>query len=126
MYYLGGLVDLVGSYFHAIVRSMLSCCVPPTELGKVFALLSAAESSIPLGISPGYSALFEATITTVPGTVFFVSTGLCVVAFVLSCYVLISLKGHKMSEVTAQGSGRGVESTNEEIQFSDFTKISYI
>ena len=29
-----------------------------------------------------------------------------VVALLLSCYVLISLKGRKMSEVTARGAGR--------------------
>ena len=62
IYYLGAFIDLVGSYFHSIVRSMLSCCVSPAELGKVFALLSAFESSIPIPIAQGYTSLFKVTI----------------------------------------------------------------
>ena len=61
MYYLGAMIDIVGSYGHSITRSMLSCCVAPEELGKVLALLSALDSLIPIGVSQGYSELFKVT-----------------------------------------------------------------
>ena len=35
------------------------------------------------------------------------------VALILSCYVLLSLKGKKMSEVTAKGAGREEEEVQE-------------
>ena len=38
---------------------MLSCCVAPDELAKVYALLSAFDNLLPLGITEGYSLIFE-------------------------------------------------------------------
>ena len=40
MYYLGAMLDLIEHYGMSIVKSMLSCCVPKEELGKVYAALS--------------------------------------------------------------------------------------
>ena len=42
-----------------ILKSMLSCCVAPDELGKIYALLSAVDNLLPLGITEGYSLIFE-------------------------------------------------------------------
>ena len=53
------MIDLVGSYASSIMRSMLSCCVAPDELAKVYALLSALDNLLPLGITEGYSLIFE-------------------------------------------------------------------
>ena len=41
-----------------------------------------------------------------PGTVFFISAGFSLLTLVLATYILISLKGKKMSEATAMGAGR--------------------
>ena len=59
MFYLGSLVDIVGSYASSINRAMLSTCVAPTELGKVYALLSAFDSLLPIGVSQGYTTIFK-------------------------------------------------------------------
>ena len=59
MYYLGALVDIIGSYSFAIIRSMVSTCVAPTELGKVYALLSSFDSLLPIGISQLYTTIFK-------------------------------------------------------------------
>ena len=59
MYYLGAMVDIIGPYAMSIVRSMMSCCVAPNELGKVYALLSAFDSLVPIGVAQGYSILFK-------------------------------------------------------------------
>lgn len=54
------------------------------------------------------------TIDSVPGAIFFISTGLSAVALLLSVYILISLRGKSMSEVTAEGAGRNEEKTETE------------
>ena len=46
-----------------ILKSMLSCCVAPDELGKIYALLSAVDNLLPLGITEGYSLIFEVSFT---------------------------------------------------------------
>ena len=46
------------------------------------------------------------TSETYPGTCFFISTGLSIIALALAFYVHISLKGKKMQDVTAIGAGR--------------------
>ena len=58
-FYLGSLIDSVGTYQTAIIRSMISCCVHASELGKVYALLSSIESLIPLVIVQGYVSIFQ-------------------------------------------------------------------
>ena len=50
--------------------------------------------------------LFQLTSETVPGTFFFISFGISLIALSLSIYVLMSLKGRKIAKVTAIGAGR--------------------
>jgi hypothetical protein len=57
MYYFATLMDIVGSYAMSIMRSMLSTCVAPNELGKVYAFLSALESLLPIGIVQAYASI---------------------------------------------------------------------
>ena len=45
---------------------------------------------------------------------FYISTGLAGVALLLSIYVLISLNGKKMSDLTKAGSGRAENNKSEE------------
>ena len=128
MYYVGGMIDLLGSYASSIVKAMLSCCVPPNELGKVYSLITFIECIAPFGVVQVYASVwkvystefrlfacihfkwnliyFQATSETYPGTCFFISTGISLIALALSCYILISLKGKKIEEVTAIGAGR--------------------
>ena len=49
---------------------------------------------------------FQITSETYPGTCFFISTGLSIIALALAFYVHISLKGKKMKDITAIGAGR--------------------
>ena len=59
IYYFGGLIDSAGSYSFSIIRSMLSTCVEMTELGKVYAFLSAMDSLLPIGVSQMATYIFE-------------------------------------------------------------------
>ena len=79
---------------------MTSTCVQAEELGKVYAVQSAFENLLPISITQGYASLWSLTDSTMPGAVFFLSAGLSVIALSLSVYVLISLKGRKIAELT--------------------------
>lgn len=59
LYYLGAMVDLIGSYASNINRSMMSTCIPPNELGKVFSVLTAIDNLLPIGVTQIYSYLFK-------------------------------------------------------------------
>ena len=65
------------------------------------------------------------TSTTVPGAFFFISFGISSVAVALSVYVLVSLKGKKLSEVTAIGAGRESEPVSED-HHKDIVDIFYL
>ena len=130
------------------MKSMLSCCVAPDELGKIYALLSALDNLFPLGVTEGYSLIFEVSLiftyiqytyrtflqnlllqatieSKLPGTIFFISAAVSGLALVSSVYILISLKGKRMSEVTADGSGRGEKDKND-VELSEKSEISDI
>jgi hypothetical protein len=59
MYYFAAMIDIVGSYAMAIMKSMLSTCVAPNELGKVYAFLSALDSLLPIGIAQAYASIWK-------------------------------------------------------------------
>ena len=59
MYYVGGMIDLLGSYASSIVKAMLSCCVPPNELGKVYSLITFIECIAPFGVVQVYASVWK-------------------------------------------------------------------
>lgn len=52
-------VDLIGSYSFSLIRAMLTCCVPLSEFGKVYAVISALDNILPLGLSQLYASLWK-------------------------------------------------------------------
>ena len=102
MYYLGSSVSGLAGFSFAASRSIVSMCVEPDELGKVFALLSSMESIVPIGMSQAYASMWAATSESGSpgvGTVFMVSAALCCIAFVLSIVSLIKLKGNAVGDL---------------------------
>ncbi|XP_065203637.1 probable peptidoglycan muropeptide transporter SLC46 [Planococcus citri] len=75
--------DIPGS----ILRLFLSRIVGKDELGKVFSLLSTSQSITPMFAAMLYSTVFNLTIATMPGVVFFLSAILFL--FVLVCLVVL-------------------------------------
>ena len=67
---------------------------------------------------------FQLTSDVVPGTVFFISAGFASLTLGLALYILMSLRGKKMAEVTAMGAGR-VESAKP-VPIFDTYKVSNI
>ena len=62
MFYFGALIDILGFYAFAILKSMTSLCVTPTELGKINAVLAAIESLFPAPISQLYVYIWKVTL----------------------------------------------------------------
>ncbi len=101
---------------------MCSTCVPPEELGKIYAVLSAFENLLPIGVSQAYASLWAVTDSVYPGAVFFVSAGLSLISLSLAIYIQISLRGRKISELTAAGAGRKTEQELQEERANEQAK----
>merc|ERR1719402_1077366 len=61
MLYLAGGIDMMGSYSISACKSLISKCVEPDELGKIFALVSSVESVVPIAIEQVYASLWTVT-----------------------------------------------------------------
>ena len=76
--------DFMGVCHGQPIRAFLSRAVPPTDLGKVFAMLSSIESLVPIIASQLYSWVYLETInTSLPGATYFMSAGICALSAVL-------------------------------------------
>ena len=105
MYTFGSAVNLMGGYSFSASRSIISKCVEANELGKVFSLLSSAESLVPIGMSQAYASLWKATSELdAPwvGTVFFLSGIMTSISVLISVVSLLSLKGQSVGELDAE------------------------
>ena len=43
----------------SLLRAMITCCIPMTEFGKVYAVLTAMENLIPIGVTQVYAIVWE-------------------------------------------------------------------
>uniref|UniRef100_A0A8D8WW50 Proton-coupled folate transporter n=1 Tax=Cacopsylla melanoneura TaxID=428564 RepID=A0A8D8WW50_9HEMI len=76
VFYLGAIVDIVNGTSFIAMRSIISKMVPPDELGKINSLFGVCEALDPLIYGPMYSAVYRATINTLPGTFFLIGGAL--------------------------------------------------
>ncbi|XP_034835655.1 probable peptidoglycan muropeptide transporter SLC46 [Maniola hyperantus] len=69
-------ISLFRSLSSPLIRSLLSKILPPQDIAKVFALMCAIEGVSPL-ISPAiYNSLYAYTISTFPGAIYILSSGI--------------------------------------------------
>ncbi|KAL6437541.1 hypothetical protein ACFW04_004171 [Cataglyphis niger] len=71
---IAAIVEIVNGTSFIAMRSIASKLVPTDELGKVNSLFGVCESLMPLIYGPMYSAIYAATMNTLPGT-FFIAGG---------------------------------------------------
>lgn len=71
-----------GTSFIAM-RSIASKLVPPEELGKVMSLFGVCEALMPLVYGPMYSAVYRATMESMPGAFLLLGGGLTLPAVVI-------------------------------------------
>lgn len=81
------------SYILCIHKWKYSCkfyCTFLTHIGKVFAILAAADNAVPLFSGILYTQVYNATISTAPATIFWVTfaSQMCVFFLTLWVYVL--------------------------------------
>ncbi|XP_014254647.1 proton-coupled folate transporter-like [Cimex lectularius] len=76
VFYLAPLVDIVNGTSFIAMRSIISKLVPPDELGKINSVFGLAEAIVPVVYGPLYSAVYRATMDTVPGAFFLLGGGL--------------------------------------------------
>lgn len=81
--YLAPLVDMVNGTSFISMRSIASKLVPPDELGKINSLVGVCEALMPLVYGPMYSAVYQATLNTVPGAFFLLGGALTAPAVVI-------------------------------------------
>ena len=62
IFYFGTMIDLIGTYSFAVSGAMLSYCIPNDEFGKVFAIIEALESLLPIGIVQAYAQIWKVQI----------------------------------------------------------------
>nr|XP_024215107.1 proton-coupled folate transporter-like isoform X2 [Halyomorpha halys] len=83
MIYIAPLVDIVNGTSFIAMRSIASKLVPPDELGKVNSVFGLAEAIVPVIYGPMYSAVYRATMNTVPGAFFLLGGALTAPAIVI-------------------------------------------
>jgi hypothetical protein len=59
LFVLADFVDLIGTYSMSLIRAMVTCCIPMHEFGKIYAVLTAFENLIPIGVSQAYAEIWK-------------------------------------------------------------------
>lgn len=73
LFYVGATVAALGPVVAPALRSMASKVVPSEERGKVFSMLSVCDNAIPLFSGVLYTQLFNATIDTLPSSIYWLT-----------------------------------------------------
>ncbi|XP_075230658.1 putative peptidoglycan muropeptide transporter SLC46 isoform X2 [Lycorma delicatula] len=124
MIYLAPLVDIVNGTSFIAMRSIASKLVPPEELGKVNSLFGVCEALMPLVYGPMYSAVYAATMHTMPGAFFLLGGALTTPAVVIFAWMYTE---HKRDEVLArQEEENQMKKENGEMKMTETIKIDVI
>ncbi|XP_067013290.1 probable peptidoglycan muropeptide transporter SLC46 isoform X1 [Anabrus simplex] len=83
MIYMAPIVEILNGTSFIAMRSIISKLVPPDELGKVNSLFGVCEALMPLVYGPMYSAVYAATMHTVPGAFFLLGGALTMPAVLM-------------------------------------------
>lgn len=95
--YIGAAVSSLGPIVAPVLRSMTSKIVPLAERGKVFALLSVFDNSVPLFSGVLYTQIYNNTINTHPAGIFWLTMATQLVVFSFTLFIHITLKGRKLA-----------------------------
>jgi len=90
--YIGAGIDVPGVIGPLSARSLASKCVLRDERGRIFAFLGCIEAVVPLLAVPLYSLIYSYTLTFLPSAIYFVSTGIDLVIFLIFGVLFIAMK----------------------------------
>ncbi|KAJ0174070.1 hypothetical protein K1T71_010216 [Dendrolimus kikuchii] len=85
--YLAGGVAVFKGLSSPLIRSLLTKILPLEDIAKVFALMSAVEALCPLLSPVMYNSLYEFTIGTFPGAIYFLSAAISVLCVIFVGFV---------------------------------------
>lgn len=100
LFYVGGTIVAVGPIVAPVLRSMTSKTVPLSERGKVFAILAAADNAVPIVSGVLYTQVYNATISSAPAAIFWVTFASQICVFTLIFYIHVSLGGRSLEDAT--------------------------
>ncbi len=86
-FYLASAVGTLGYCKYAVVRSLMSKCVEPHEVGKIFSVIAVVSATTPIGGNPLFRHLYNYTMSTFPGAFFILFATLQFVAASLSLFI---------------------------------------
>lgn len=101
LFYFGAAVSSLGPTVAPVLRSMTSKVVSFEERGKVFAILTVADSAVPLVSSVIYSQVYNATLISYPAAFFWVTVASQGLVFIFILVVHCSMKRTLSSDVQA-------------------------
>jgi MFS family permease len=81
-------IQLLGGMFGPMVRSLVSKIIPNEEVGKILALVSAAQFFFGMAGSPIYSAIYNKTISTHSEIFNFVTAGFYVFEILITICII--------------------------------------
>ncbi|CAB3234916.1 unnamed protein product [Arctia plantaginis] len=85
--YLGAGVSLFRGLSGPLIRSFLSKILPVVDVAKVFTLMSAIEGLCPIVAPILYNSLYRFTISTFPGAIYLLSSGVIAICVVCLSFV---------------------------------------
>lgn len=94
--YVGATVAAIGPVAAPVIRSMTSKIVPTSERGKVLTLLAVGDSAVPLFSGTIYSQVYNASITTFPSAIFWVTFVSQAIVFVCLIIIILLLNGRPL------------------------------
>ena len=86
-FYISLVAGSLGSVTSVGIRTHFSKIIEQKELGKVFSLMSAVDSSAPAIASIMFSFLFNATMDTMPGISFIITGGILLVPILVMIWI---------------------------------------
>ncbi|XP_046386088.1 proton-coupled folate transporter isoform X2 [Ischnura elegans] len=100
LFYLGAVFAAFAPVIPSVLRSMTSKLVPPSERGRVFAVLSSADNAVPIVSGVMYSQLYNATLKTFPAAIFFLTLASQLSVLFLVLGIHHCLGGGKLEQAT--------------------------
>ncbi|KAK9501064.1 hypothetical protein O3M35_002178 [Rhynocoris fuscipes] len=98
LFYIGAVIASLGPVVAPVLRSLTSKLVPASDRGKIFALLSVADSTVPLISGIIYTQVYNNTIDTFPQSIFLITAVSQLIVFFISLFMDIITKRNNISQ----------------------------
>ncbi|XP_043260997.1 proton-coupled folate transporter-like [Colletes gigas] len=98
LFYVGAAVAALGPVVAPVLRSMTSKLVSVEERGKVFAMLSVCDNAVPLFSGILYSQLYNATINSMPSSIYWLTFATQILVFFFVLIIHYSVRNEQYLE----------------------------